>query len=111
MRKPEAILPAEKQVLMASMLQLILCQNATSTIRKFFLCIVTKHRQFGCPSPLMYREMGTWLLGLKENTSSGVKTKMHLTLINIGLIASLPTISLLYETQLILVQLGTLGAF
>ena len=61
--------------------------------------------------PLMYREMGTWILGLKESTSSGVKTKMRLTPVHIQLIASLPTTSLLQERDSILVQLGTLGAF
>ena len=49
-------------------------------------------------------------VGLKKNTSSGVKTKMHLTPIRIRLITSLPTTSLLYERDSILVQLGTLGA-
>jgi len=79
MRKPNAVLPADKQLLMAFMSQLILCQYATSTIGIFLSCIVTKHCQFGYPSPLLYREMGSWLLGLKKNTSSGVKTKMCLT--------------------------------
>jgi integrase len=111
MRKPEAVLPADKQVLMAFMSQLILCQYATGTIGKFLSCIVTKHRQFGYPSPLQHREMGAWLLGLKKNTSSGVKTKMRLTPIHIRLIASLPTTSLLHERDSIMVQLGTLGAF
>jgi len=111
MRKPNAVLPADKQVLMAVMSQLILCQYATSTIGKFLSCIMTKYRQFGYPSPLLYREMGSWLLGLKKNTSSGVKTKMRLTPIHIRLIASLPTISFMLERDSILVQLGTLGAF
>jgi len=111
MRKPNAVLPADNQVLMAFMSQLVLCQYATGTIGKFLSCIVTKHRQFGYPSPLLYREMGSWLLGLKKNTSSGVKTKMRLTPIHIRLIASLPTTSLLHERDSILVQLGTLGAF
>jgi len=44
MRKPEAVLPADKQVLMGFMSQLILCQYATGTIGKFLPCIVTKHR-------------------------------------------------------------------
>jgi len=83
MCKPDAILPVDKQVLMAFMSQLILCQYATCTIGKFLSCIVTKHRQFGYPSPLLYREMGSWLMGLKKNTSSGVKTKMRLTPIHI----------------------------
>ena len=43
MRKPNAVLPADKQVLMAFMSQLILCQYATGTIGKFLSCIVTKH--------------------------------------------------------------------
>ena len=87
MRKPNAVLQANKQVLMAFMLQLILYQYATGTIGKFLSCIVTKHSQFGYPFPLLYREMGSWLLGLKKNTSSSVKTKMRLTPINIRLIA------------------------
>jgi len=111
MRKPNAVLPADKQVLMAFMQQLILCQYATGTIGKFLSCIVSKHRQFGYPSPLLYRKMGSWLLGLKKNTSSGVKTKMRLTSIHIRLIASLPTTSRLHERNSILNQLGTLGAF
>jgi len=109
MCKLEGILPADKQVLMAFMSQLILCQYATSTIRKFLSCIVTKHRQFGYPSPLMYREMGSELMGLRKNTSGSVKTKMRLT--PIRLVASLPTTSLLHERDSILLQLGTLGAF
>jgi len=92
MCKPKAILPADKQVLMAFMSQLILCQYATGTIGKFLSCIVTKHRQLRYPSPLMYRKMGCWLMGLKKNTSSGVKTKMRLTPIHIRLIASLPIV-------------------
>jgi len=111
MRKPNAVLPADKQVLIAFMSQLILCQYATGTIGKFLSCIVTKHRQFGYPLPLLYREMGSWLLDLKKNTSSGVKTKMRLNPIHIRLIASLPTTLLLHERDSILVQLGTLGAF
>ena len=111
MRKSEAVLPADKQVLMAFMSQLILCQYATGTIRKFLSCIVTKYRQFGYPSPLQYREVVAWLLGLKKNNSSGVKTKMRLTPIHIRLIASLPTTSLLHERDSIMVQLGTPGAF
>jgi len=111
MQRPDAILPADRQVLMAFMSQLILCQYATGTIGKFLSCIVTKHRQFGHQSPLLYREMGNWLLGLKKNTSSGVKTKLRLTPIHVRLIASLPTTSLLQERDSILVQLGTLGAF
>ena len=55
--------------------------------------------------------MGAWLLGLKKNTSSSVKTKMRLTPIRIRLIASLPTTSLLRERDFIMVQLGTLDAF
>jgi len=109
--KPNAVLPADKQVSMVFMSQLILCQYATGRIGKFLSCIVTKHHQFGYPSPLLYREMGSWFLVLKENTSSGVKTKMRLTPIHIRLIASLPTKSLLHERDSILVQLGTLGAF
>jgi len=70
MRKPNAVLPADKQVLMAFMSQLILCQYATGAIGKFLSCIVTKHRQFGYPSSLLYREMGSWLLGLKKNTQA-----------------------------------------
>ena len=81
MRKPEVVLPADKQVLMAFMSQLILCQYATGTIRS---CIVTKHRQFGYPSPLQYCEMGAWLLGLKKNTTGGAKTKMRPTPIHMG---------------------------
>jgi len=111
MCKPEAVMPADKQVLLAFMSQLILCQYATGTIGKILSCIVTKHRQFDYPLPLQYCEMGTWLLGLKKNTSSGVKTKMRLTPIHIQLIASMPTTSLLYERDSILVRLGTLGAF
>ena len=111
MRKPNAVLPADKQVLMAFMSQLILCQYATGTIGKFSSCIVTKHQHFGYPSPPLYREMGSWLLGLKKNTSSCVKTKMRLTPIHIRLIASLPTASFLHERDSILVQLGTLGHF
>jgi len=83
MRKPEAVLPADKQVLMAFMSQLILCQYAAGTIGKFLSCIITKHRQFGYPLSLQYREMGAWLLGLKKNTSSSIKTKMRLTPIHI----------------------------
>ena len=111
MRTPEAILPADTEVLMALMPQLILCQYATGTIGKFLSCIVTKHRHFRFPSPLLYHEMRSWLLGLKKKTSTGVKTKMHLTPIHIRLIASLSTTSLLLEQDSILVQLGTLGAF
>ena len=70
-----------------------------------------KWRQADLASPLQYREMGAWLLGIKKNTSSGVKTKMRLTPMHIRLIASLPTNSLLHERDSILVQLGTLGAF
>jgi len=55
--------------------------------------------------------MGAWLLGLKKNTSTGVKTKMRLAPIHIRLIASLPTTSILHERDSIMVQLGTLGAF
>ena len=55
--------------------------------------------------------MGSWLLGLKKNTNSGVKTKMRLTPIHIYLIASLPTTSLSHERDSILVQLGTLEPF
>jgi len=44
MRKPEAMLPADKQVLMAFMSQLILCQYATGTIGKFLSCIFTRYR-------------------------------------------------------------------
>ena len=95
MNKPHAVLPADQKVLMAFMSQLILCQYATGTIGKFLSCIVTKHRQFGYPSPLVYREMGSWLMGLKKNTSSGVKTKMLWTPIH--MITSLPTTSLLHE--------------
>jgi hypothetical protein len=94
MRKPNAVLPADKQVLMAFMSQLILCQYATGTIRKFLPCIATKHRQLEYPSSLLYREMGSWLLGLKKNTSSGVKTRMRLNPIHIRPIASLLTTSL-----------------
>ena len=94
MRKPNAVLPADKQVLMAFMSQLILCQYVTGTIGKFLSCIVTKHSRFGYPSPQLYREMGSWLLGLKKNTSSGVKTRMRLNPIHIRLIASLLTTSL-----------------
>ena len=107
MRKPDAVLPADKQVLMAFMSQLILCQYATGTIGKLLSCIVTKYRQFGYPLPLQYRKMGAWLLGLKKNTSSGVKTKMRLTPIHIRLIVALPTTSLLHERD----SIGTLGAF
>jgi len=55
--------------------------------------------------------MGNWLLGLKKNTRSGVKTKLRLTPIHIRLIASLANTSLLFERNSILVQLRTLGAF
>jgi len=97
MNKPHAVRPADQKVLMAFMSQLILCKYATGTIGKFLSCIVTKHRQFGYPSPLVYREMGSWLMDLKKNMSSGVKTKMRWTPIHIQLIASLPTTSLLHE--------------
>jgi len=66
MRKPEAVLPADKQVLMVFISQLILCQYATGTIGKFLSCIVTKHRQFGYLSPLQYREVVVWLLGKEK---------------------------------------------
>jgi len=66
MRKSEAVLPADKQVLMAFMSRLILCQYATGTIGKFLSCIVTKHRQFGYLSPLQYREVVVWLLGKEK---------------------------------------------
>jgi len=46
MQRPDAILPADKQVWATFMLQLILCQYATGTIGKFLSCMVTKHRQF-----------------------------------------------------------------
>jgi len=109
MRKPEVVLPADKQVLMAFMSQLILCQYATGTIGKFLSCIVTKHRQFGYLSPLLYREWsGCWE---KKNNSSGVQTKMRLTPIHIRIIAALSTTSLLHERDSIMIQLGTLGAF
>ena len=111
MCKPEAVLPADKQVLMAFTSQLILCQYDTGTIGKFLSCIVSKYRQFGYPSPLQYRKIGAWLLGLKKNTSIGVKTKMRLTPIPIRLIASLSTTSLLHERDSIMVHLCTLGAF
>jgi len=94
MRTPEAIMQADKEVLMAFILQLILSQYATGTIGKFLLCISTKHHQFRFPSPLLYHEMRSWLLGLKKKTNSGVKTKMRLTPIYIPLIASLSTTSL-----------------
>jgi len=64
MRKPEAVLSADKQVLMVFML----CQYATGTIGKFLSCIVTKHRQFGYLSPLHYREVVVWLLGKRKTT-------------------------------------------
>jgi len=66
MRKPEAVLSADKQVLMDFMSQLTLCQYATGTIGKFLSCIVTKHRQFGYLSPLQYREVVVWLLGTEK---------------------------------------------
>ena len=66
MRKPEAVLPADKQVLMAFMSQLILCQYATGTIEKFLSWIVAKHSQFGYLSPLQYREVVVWLLGKEK---------------------------------------------
>jgi len=66
MRKPEAVLPADKQVLMAFMSQLILYKYATGTIGKCLSCIVTKHRQFGYLSPLQYREVVVWLLGKEK---------------------------------------------
>ena len=59
----------------------------------------------------LYREMGSWLMGLKKNTSSDVKPKMRLTPIHVRLIASLPTTSLLYKQDWILVQMDTLKAF
>ena len=111
MRTPEAVLQADNEVLMAFVSQLILYQYATGTIDTFLSCIVTKHRQFRFPSPLLYHEMRSWLLGLKKKTSSSIKTKMRLTLIHIRLIASLSTTSLLLEQDSILVPLGTLGAF
>jgi len=97
MNKPHAVRQADQKVLMAFMSQLILCLYATSTIGKILSCIVTKYRQFGYPSPLVNREMGSWLMDLKKNTSSGVKTKMRWTPNHIQLIASLPTTSLLHE--------------
>ena len=66
MRKPEAVLSADKQVLMDFMSQLTLCQYATGTIGKFLSCIVTKHRQFGYLSPLQHREVVVWLLGTEK---------------------------------------------
>jgi len=105
MRKPEAVLPADKQVLMAFISQLILCQYATGTIGKFLLCTRYQAQAIWLPvtRPLQYREMGAWLLGLKKNTSSGVKTKIRLTPIHIRLIVSLSTISLLHERDSIMV--------
>ena len=124
MRTLEAVLLADKEVLMAFVSHLLnpLLPPArlVSSYRALIVhrhktknCsgIVTKHRQFRFPSLLLYHEMRSWLLGLKKKTSRGVKTKMRLTLIHIRLIASLPTTSLLLEQDSILVQLGTLGAF
>jgi len=64
--KPEAVLQADKQVLMAFMSHLLLCQYATGTIGKFLSCIVTKHRQFGYLSPLQYLQLVVWLLGTEK---------------------------------------------
>jgi len=66
MNKPHAVLPADQKVSLAFISPLILCQYATGTIGNFLSCIVTKHRQFGYPSPLVYREMGSWINGLEE---------------------------------------------
>ena len=109
--KPHAVRPADQKVLMAFMSQLILCKYATGTIGKFLSCIVTRHRQLGYPSPLVYREMGSWLMDLKENTSSGVKTKNALDT-NLHSIDRILAYRLAFTpTQSILVQLGTLDAF
>ena len=77
MNKPHAVRPADQNVFIAFMSQLILCKYTTGTIGKILSCIMTKHRQFGYPSPLVYREMGSWLMDLEKNMSSGVKTKMR----------------------------------
>jgi len=109
MNKPHAVRQADQKVLLAFMSQLILCQYATGTIGKFLSCIVTKHRQFGYPSPLVYREMGSWLMGWKKNTSSGVKTTLDTNSHSIDRILAYHLA--FTRTQSILVQLGTLSAF
>jgi len=74
---------------MAFLSQLLLGQYTTSTIGKFLLYIVTNTTgPIRMPVTALYREMGCWLMGLKKNTSSDVKTKMRLTPIHVRLIAS-----------------------
>jgi len=110
MRKAEAVLPADKQVLMAFMSQLICASTLLAPSESSYPAslpstgnLVTFH---------LYSTMKWWSgCWEQKNNSSGVKTKMRLTHIHIRLIAALSTTSLLHERDSIMIQLGTPGAF
>jgi len=63
MCKPNAVLPADKQVLMAFLSQLILCQYATGMIGKFLSCIMTKT---GVPVAAIVSRDGFLVAGFEE---------------------------------------------
>jgi len=66
MRKPEAVLPADKQVLMAFMSQLILCQYATGTIGKFFIMHRYQAQAIRLPVAITVPRNGSLAVRVKE---------------------------------------------
>jgi len=64
---------------MAFVAQLLLCQYAPATIGKILFVIITRHSTFGHPSPVLFKELGNWVNGLKKNVSKNSTLKLPLT--------------------------------